>query len=401
MEEEEGIIEESGSTFFRTLFNFTNATAGIGILSVPYALSQGGWLGFISLFVVATVCCYTGILLQRCTNGNAQIKSYSDVGERAFGHKGRIIASLFTYLELYLVAIEFLILEGDNLSEVLPKAGIEMLGWNIKGRKELIILAGIIVLPTMFLRKLSLLAYISAGGVLASIAVVVSVFCTGAESVGFHQKGRLFNFSGIPTAISIYAFCYGGHAVYPTIYASMRNKKRFNCILLLCFLLCTINYGIMAVTGYLMFGDDVKSQVTLNLRAKMVSSKIALYTTLINPFTKYALMVAPLAMAIEDMLQIKNRIISSLFIFSIRTLLVISTVVVALTVPFFGSLMAFIGSFLSSMVSMVLPCLYYLKISSSRGGKIELVLVWGILVMGVLIAITGTYSSVKQIVKHL
>jgi len=117
----------------------------------------------------------------------------------------------------------------------------------------------------------------------------------------------------------------------------------------------------MAILGYLMYGDDVKSQVTLNLPEGKIGSKLAIYTTLINPFSKYALMVTPLATAVEERLLLtagsgsgrgsSKRSINVL----VRTLLVVSTVVVALAVPFFGHLMALVGSLLSVMAAMLLP----------------------------------------------
>ncbi|KAJ6690001.1 hypothetical protein OIU85_006301 [Salix viminalis] len=39
-----------GTTFLKTCFNGLNALSGVGILSIPYALSQGGWLSLILLF---------------------------------------------------------------------------------------------------------------------------------------------------------------------------------------------------------------------------------------------------------------------------------------------------------------------------------------------------------------
>jgi vesicular inhibitory amino acid transporter len=58
----------------------------------------------------------------------------------------------------------------------------------------------------------------------------------------------------------------------------------------------------MAILGYLMFGHDVQFQVTLNLPTSLVSSKIAIYTTLVGPITKYALIATPIANAIESRL---------------------------------------------------------------------------------------------------
>jgi vesicular inhibitory amino acid transporter len=146
-----------------------------------------------------------------------------------------------------------------------------------------------------------------------------------------------------------------------------------------------------------MFGESLSSQVTLNLPSNLFASNVAIYTTLINPFTKFALLITPIAEAIEDKLHVgKNRTIS---IF-IRTALVVSTTIVALAVPFFAYVVALTGSFLSSTVTMLLPCACYLKISSrtSRTLRLELVVCLGIIMIGAGVIVVGTYSSLKQII---
>ncbi|GLT98438.1 hypothetical protein SLE2022_159430 [Rubroshorea leprosula] len=107
-----------GTTFLRTCFNGLNALSGVRILSIPYSLSQGGWLSLIVLFLVAILCWYTGLLLRRCMDSSMRIKTYPNIGELDFGYRGRAIVLIFLYLELYLVAVEFLILEGDNLHKM-------------------------------------------------------------------------------------------------------------------------------------------------------------------------------------------------------------------------------------------------------------------------------------------
>ncbi|KAL2559496.1 Transmembrane amino acid transporter family protein [Forsythia ovata] len=155
----------------------------------------------------------------------------------------------------------------------------------------------------------------------------------------------------------------------------------------------------MAVLGYSMYGETLLSQVTLNLPTRSISSKIAVYTTLINPVTKYAIIVSPIATALEDALSSRsNRPISLI----IRTVLVISTVIVALVIPFFGSVMAFIGAFLSISASILFPCLCYLKINkASRKFGIELIFIVVILVLGFFVAVAGTYMSVRDILKNV
>uniref|UniRef100_A0A0A9E581 Amino acid transporter transmembrane domain-containing protein n=1 Tax=Arundo donax TaxID=35708 RepID=A0A0A9E581_ARUDO len=390
--------EPDGSTFVRTCFNGLNGLSGVGLLSIPYALSEGGWLSLALLLAVAAVCCYTGLLLQRCMAASPAVRGYPDIGALAFGREGRLAASAFLYAELYLVAIGFLILEGDNLDKLFPGTTLGLGGGLVVSGKQLfVVLVAVVILPTTWLRSLGVLAFVSASGVLASAVVVFCVLWAAVvDGVGFQGKGRMLNVSGLPTALGLYTFCYCGHAIFPTLCNSMKEKEKFSRVLVTCFVACTLNYGSMAILGYLMYGDDVKSQVTLNLPEGKISSKLAIYTTLINPFSKYALMVTPLATAVEERLLAGNKRSINILI---RTLIVLSTVVVALTVPFFGHLMALVGSLLSVMASMLLPCIFYLKIFGvARCSKAEVVLIAAIIVLGSLVAATGTYSSLKKII---
>ncbi|KAI8556253.1 hypothetical protein RHMOL_Rhmol05G0238300 [Rhododendron molle] len=244
------------------------------------------------------------------------------------------------------------------------------------------------------------MAYVSAGGVLASFVLIGSVFWAGrVDGLGFHEKGMLWSWSGLPTTISLYTFCYCGHAVFPTLCNSMKHRNQFPKVLLVCFVISTVSYGSMAVLGYLIFGQSLMSQITLNLPTQNLSSKIAIYTMLINPITKYAIILSPIATAIKDTSAFCNRRSTSCLI---RTVLVISITVVALAVPFFGYVMAFIGSFLSVSASILFPCLCYLSIYKGyRRFGLELVLIVAIVLMGVVVAVTGTYTSLREIVKHM
>lgn len=171
-------------------------------------------------------------------------------------------------------------------------------------------------------------------------------------------------------------------------------------VLLICFVLSTAGYASMAIIGYLMFGAQVESQITLNLPINKISSQIAIYTTLVNPISKYALMVTPITNALKGLLpqQHRNKLTSIL----ISTSLVISTVIVALTVPFFAYLTSLVGAFLSITASILLPCSCYLKISGTyRKYGCETVTIVTIIILGVVIGIFGTYTSLVQIIDHL
>ncbi|KAJ7974404.1 putative Amino acid transporter [Quillaja saponaria] len=370
--------KDGTTSFIKTCFNGLNALSGVGILSIPYALSSGGWLSLILFFALATAACYSGLLIKRCMDKNPDIRTYPDIGELAFGNTGRLVVSISMYIELYLVATGFLILEGDNLNTLIPSMQFELAGLKMVGKQFFVIIVGITILPTVWLDNLSLLSYISASGVLASAVILCSILWT---------------------AVSLYAFCYCAHPVFPTLYTSMRKKHQFSNVLFICFALCTICYASMAIFGYLMFGSEVQSQITLNLPTDKLSSRVAIYTTLVNPISKYALMVTPIVNAMKKLLpgQYNKRVFGLL----ISTTLVISTVIVALVVPFFGYLMSLVGALLSVTASILLPCLCYLKISGTyqRFGC-EMIIIGCIIMMGIGAGIFGTYTSLVDIIEH-
>nr|XP_043614254.1 amino acid transporter AVT1I-like [Erigeron canadensis] len=400
---EEKQYNNMGTTsFISTCFNCLNSLSGVGILSISYALASGGWLSLILLFVIAGSTFYTGLLIQRCMGIDPMIKSYPDIGDRAFGKTARTIVSITMNIELYLVATGFLILEGDNLCNLFPDMDFDIYGTPIGTKFGFVVLVAIIIFPTNLLNNMKFFSYLSASGVLASVIILSSTFWAGAfDGVGFQQKGKIINWNGLPSAISLYTFCYCAHPVFPALYTSMRNQHQFPQVLLVCFALCTATYSIMAIIGYLMFGVEVESQITLNLPTSGISSKLAICTALVTPIAKYALMLTPIVNSIEAKFQSSyNKRMRS---FLIRTILMISTVVVALSLPFFGYLMSLVGALLGATTSIMIPCVCYLKISGTCSKRIglEMMIVGFIVLIGLIVAVVGTYVSLVDIITNL
>ena len=157
------------------------------------------------------------------------IKTFPDIGKRAFGNKGSLMVNIAMNCELYLVITGYLILEGDNLNKLVPHVQVDIGGVRIGGAQVFVLLTAVVILPTVWLEDLSLLSYVSASGALASVVFLCALMWNGAiDGTGFHGKGNLFNWKGIPSAVSLYAFCYSSHPVFPTLYNSMKKKHQFS-----------------------------------------------------------------------------------------------------------------------------------------------------------------------------
>ncbi|KAL8548377.1 hypothetical protein ACS0TY_007626 [Phlomoides rotata] len=228
-------------------------------------------------------------------------------------------------------------------------------------------------MPTLWIDNMSTLSYLSATGIIALILI-----------------------------FGLYALCFGAHALFPTFYTSMKNPKHFSLVLRICFLVCLMTCGATAIIGYLMFGSELQSQITLNLPRDKLSFKVATYTALINSLSKYALVLKPIVDTIETQFQSlggRRRRRRRCYSILTRTILVGSTTIVALTIPFYGPLMSLVGAFTVVAIFILFPCLCYLKIS----GKLDfesLIIVFTVL-MRLLVLLIGTYASLAEIIQHL
>lgn len=390
------------TSYGQSVLNGINVLCGVGLLSTPYAVKEGGWVGLSLLFIFGVLSFYTGILLRYCLDSQPGLETYPDIGQAAFGTTGRLIISIVLYVELYACCVEYIILESDNLSSLFPNAHLNLGGLVLNSHYLFAIMITLAVLPTVWLRNMSVLSYISAGGVIASVLVAICLFWIGlVDDIGFQiETTKTLNLSSFPVAIGLYGYCYSGHAVFPNIYTSMAKRSEFPMVLLASFGSCAVLYAVVAVMGYMMFGESTASQFTLNLPTNLVASNVAVWTTVVNPFTKYALTISPVAMSLEELIP-SDHMKSHIYSILIRTLLVLSILIVALSIPFFGLVMSLIGSLLTMLVTLILPCACFLSILREKTTRFQRSLCALIITVGLISSIIGTYTALSEIAQQL
>ncbi|XP_010543283.1 PREDICTED: vacuolar amino acid transporter 1-like isoform X2 [Tarenaya hassleriana] len=358
---------ENRCSFSQSVLNGVNVLCGLALLTMPYALKEGGWIGLFVLLLFGIITCYTGILLKRCAESSPGLTTYPDIGHAAFGMTGRVIISILLYLELYIFAVA----------------------------------TTVIVLPTVWLRDLSLLSYLSVGGVLSSILLALCLLWNGSvDGVGFHLTGQALDLTNLPVSVGIFGLGFAGHSVFPNLYSSMKEPSKFPLVLVICFGFCTFLYIGVAICGYTMFGDAIQSQFTLNMPKQFLTSRIAVWTAVVTPMTKYALTITPVVLSLEELMpSSKMKPYGSSIL--LRTILVISTLVVALAVPFFAIVGALMGSFLAVLVALIFPCMCYLSILKGRLSNTQVGICILIIIFGLVAGCCGTYSAVARLIGEL
>jgi len=82
---------------------------------------------------------------------------------------------------------------------------------------------------------------------------------------------------------------------------------------------------------------------------------------------------------------------------TLRTGLLAIVVATAIAVPFFSAVMQFIGSAMSMSISIVLPCIFFLKICSASLTKLDVVCSVCICLFGIITGTLSTYQAVAGI----
>ena len=326
------------------------------------------------------------------------LMSYEDIGEAAFGSSGRSFITWVLYTELVGTCALFFILEGDHLALLFEGSGKDSAWFQAA--------SAAVMVPTLWLADLSSLSYVGAVGALASISlmgviayelIAVGGF-PGTLPAGLETTAAL-HLATLPVSFGLLAFVFAGHAVFPAIYSSMEKPEEYEGMLDKTYAIVGVTCAVIGAAGYALWGDAVKDEVTLNLPAGALST-LALALITVNPFSKFALTMDPVARGLESRLgvdigakegdgPIKARVM--------RTGLGLGALVTAAKVPFFAVVMSLIGSFLTLTVSVIFPSACYLKMFEDELDEGEKAINWIIMFVGGFCVVAGSTSALEEI----
>ncbi|XP_026440712.1 amino acid transporter AVT1H-like [Papaver somniferum] len=398
-------VKAGNSSFVGSVINMSAILIGLGQLSTPYALQKGGWTSSFLLVGFGILCAYTAHLLEKCLERNKTLRNYSDIGNDAFGTIGKNIASTFVYLEVFMALVSFTIAVNDNLATIFTGKHLSI-SWihQLSTSQFLTIVVVIIALPTVWLKDLSKISFLSIVGILCSFLIYISVvYITIFGGIKANKSIPVLQIQNIPAISGLYIFSFSTHVVFPDIYKSMKDPSKFTKVSVVSFTIVTFFYTTMAFMGAKLFGSELNSQVTLNMPRHIFVTKIALWATVIAPITKYAFALVPLASQLYD-----QRLPSSvsankrLFIRGfVGSLLLIIVLILALTVPYFEQVLGLTGSLVSIGVSVIFPCGFYTKMFWSQISRHRLLVNASLMVLALVLGVLGTISSSKSLVDKI
>ncbi|KAJ7886674.1 transmembrane amino acid transporter protein-domain-containing protein [Mycena leptocephala] len=398
------------STFGQTLFNSIAILLGIGMLSEPLAFAYAGWgMGFVLIIFYGYISCYTAKILAGIILSDPRLRSYADIGRKAFGPRSTHVISILFCLELFAVSVILVTLYADSLNSLIPQYSSNTYKlWGI-----------FILIPTVFL-PLSLLSYTSILGIISTILVVIVILVDGVTKT--EAPGSLWspaetslgidNWNHLGIAFGLFMAGFSGHAVIPSLARDMVDPSEFNKMIDWAFIVATGIYGLIACAGYLMFGNSVSQEISMDLLSipgyNSALNEAALWMLVLSPLSKFALTTQPLNTAIQILIGIDSPIGAPEELaaklaephrgsrFSIkgalgvlqRVIVTLLSVAVSILVPEFSAAMAFLGSFSAFVLCVIGPIAAKVAIERRCG-----VFDGFVMVLAVVMAVWGTGAA--------
>ncbi|KAK4514942.1 uncharacterized protein ATC70_002549 [Mucor velutinosus] len=395
------------SSFVQSIFNAVNVLVGVGILALPLSLRLAGWLYGSLIFLFCCVATnYTAKVIVKCLNANKPDSggTYGDMGQVAFGDKGRTLISTVFVIELITIGVAMIVLLGDGIQSLFPELDL------IRTRA----LSLCILTPTVFL-PIKKLAYTSLIGIIGCASLVIIVLYDGLSKE--QRPGSLFDpmdteivpndTSNLPLSFGLIMSGFAGHAVFPSIYRDMENPKEYNRMVNITYQITAVIYILMAIVGYLMFGQEALQEITQNLALveeySQVLNRFAIWLLVLTPIAKYGLMMQPLNMSWELVLLNNPRFESWLSVnwrknaLTIvgRSLVTAVLVYIALVFPGFDKVMSLLGALFSFTISVIFPLICHLQLFKEKLSIFETLLNWLLLTVSILMAVFGTIWSIR------
>ncbi|KAL4237158.1 hypothetical protein ACF0H5_005538 [Mactra antiquata] len=414
---EKKIVDEDNNdvdnkiTEWQAGWNVTNAIQGMFIVSFPYAVLQGGYWAIVAMVLVAYICCYTGKILVQCLYEEDEMgrrvrvrNSYVEVAEEVLGKTiGGKIVNCAQLIELLMTCILYVLLSGDLLDGSFPNL-IDLSSW--------IVLSTFFLLPCAFLQSLRSVSRLSFWCSVAHMAInaIIIIYClTQASAWKWKEVQIKIDIWTFPISLGIIVFSYTSQIFLPALEGNLTNRKKFSCMMHVTHAAAAAFKAIFSYIGFLTWGISTQEVITNNLPTqtfKIIVNVILVAKALLSyPLPYYAAVdlietsvfrgkgVSMVPSCLNENKELK------IWAVGLRFGLVLITMFLAISIPYFAILMSLIGSFTGTMLSFVWPCHFHLRLRWYRLKWYEKLADFTIILLGVVFGGIGIYYSAHALAR--
>jgi len=416
--------EEGGRTNtisnIETIIHLLKGNIGIGVLTMPIAISNaglvGGVLGMVFVALITIHCMHTLVIAAQklVRERDVTFLDYADTAEAAFqsagGHWSRYSVHIRRLLNIFLCMSQigsnavYILFVAENIKPIVDTHFAP--GWDYR------IYIAILLLPVILICSIRNLKYLSPCSVLANILEFVGLgiifyfifenplpdsasvpWFTSPEKFPIFFGTAIFAFEGISVVLPI-----ENQMRRPQDMLGMAGVLNFSMVTIACL------YIGMGFFGYLRYGADTAASITLNLPAGSPLAQLAMAMFSVAIFFSFALQFYVVMDIIgPNIIRPATSEASYPWVEQlVRVFLNVLTLGMAATVPWLDLLVSLLGAVKMSTLSLMAPALIDSAAhwNEDTGGVFVYRCVKNIIVfiIGFLACVVGTYISTMEIV---
>uniref|UniRef100_A0AC34RP00 Amino acid transporter transmembrane domain-containing protein n=1 Tax=Panagrolaimus sp. JU765 TaxID=591449 RepID=A0AC34RP00_9BILA len=361
-------------TALQAAWNVTNAIQGMFIVGLPFAVKVGGWITVFALIFVSYVCYRTGLSLIDCLyeDGKKVRKSYREVAETACPGLGKFVL-IAQLTELASTCILYLVLAGDLLQGCIPS--VDKPAW--------MMLVSAVLLGTAFLDDIRIVSHLSLANAVSHLIInaIMVIYCLSQLTDWQISSVVIFpNIRLLPTMIGVVVFGYTSHIFLPALEASMQDPKEFKWMLSASHIAAAIFKALFGLIGFLTFAEFTQKEISNSLPNQYF--KILINIVLVVK----ALLCYGADKSLRE------------WAACLRIILLLWTLLVALSVPYLLELMGLVGNITGTMLSFIWPAYFHLKLKGDKLTEEERKFNKFVIGMGIAVMVLGVYYSSIELI---
>ena len=426
------------------------------VVSLPFAVASGGYWALLAMLLVAYVCCYTGkilidclydddndeiidifngriasITMSKCKRRHRVRTSYVDIAKDVWGSfLGAHIVNIAQNIELLMTCILYLVLCGDLFVGSFPDSPLDHSSWTI--------ISCMMLIPCAFIRSLKFVSRLSLCNAIVHVVInlIIVLYClTQIKDWDFSKVEIKINIWSFPVSLGIIVFSYTSQIFLPTMEGNMIDRTKFDSMLHVSHIIAAIFKALFGLLGFLTWQESTDEVITNNLptrNLKILVNMILVVKALLSYPLPYFASVELLESSLflnsntsleptefmnnESSKRRKSSIPSkpvfmrtcydldgdlTFWAVCLRIGLILFTLFLAIFIPHFAILMGLIGSITGTMLSLIWPCYFHLKLKTKTLKWYQKAIDFIIITFGLLITVTGVYYSSIALIKAL
>lgn len=405
-------LNKAGLSIIMAVFFIVGEMAGTGIVNLPQAISQTGWIGCGFLILCACMASFTGTKLGECWNFIIQKEPrykednsapYPTIAEKAAGRYGRILVNCTVYITLFMACVVIWILCARNTSE-LVKGLLKIENSLFAYPCFMAIMLWVVITPLTMQDSPAEMPWVAICAtlttVLACVLILVQIFIDdrGNHSVSLNETvipeviapsensdeleklPKLLNLTtghleepscgdevgtvfirtcsaAIFGAFGKIVFCFGGMAMFPTIQCDMKKPRDFNKVVLLSMTALITMMMPIAAAAYAKYNSKIGGNILEQIDRESwltITANILLTSHLL-----FAVVIIqnPVAQLIESFFKIEEMGFKRVLVRASISTIVLLT---GLAVPKFDFLLGLVGSSMIMVNTFIAPSIFYL-----------------------------------------